>query len=102
MMKWQAQNLQGPTAELKCQRRHSINIIDIGRPRALWHSIKIGAFEKTGISHLKCGMPEITGLRGPRHGGIHNIPKESARSTGWVPVSYTHLRAHETDSYLVC
>src|SRR5665647_3984900 len=20
----------------------------------------------------------------------------------WVPVSYTHLRAHETDSYLVC
>src|SRR5665647_2921592 len=21
---------------------------------------------------------------------------------GYVPVSYTHLRAHETDSYLVC
>src|SRR5664279_5801394 len=26
-----------------------------------------------------------------------------SRSWGWtVPVSYTHLRAHETDSYLVC
>src|SRR5664279_352818 len=24
------------------------------------------------------------------------------RSVGKVPVSYTHLRAHETDSYLVC
>src|SRR5665647_1848885 len=23
-------------------------------------------------------------------------------STGYAPVSYTHLRAHETDSYLVC
>src|SRR5664279_5942647 len=26
----------------------------------------------------------------------------SIRSTGGAPVSYTHLRAHETDSYLVC
>src|SRR5680860_1708010 len=23
-------------------------------------------------------------------------------TSGYVPVSYTHLRAHETDSYLVC
>src|SRR5664279_5928084 len=27
---------------------------------------------------------------------------ESSRSWRHVPVSYTHLRAHETDSYLVC
>ena len=25
-----------------------------------------------------------------------------AMAEGEVPVSYTHLRAHETDSYLVC
>src|SRR5664279_286139 len=27
---------------------------------------------------------------------------ESSRVHGRIPVSYTHLRAHETDSYLVC
>src|SRR5680860_622983 len=25
-----------------------------------------------------------------------------ALNLGWIAVSYTHLRAHETDSYLVC
>src|SRR5665647_1395145 len=33
---------------------------------------------------------------GPRPG------KPPALRTGQTPVSYTHLRAHETDSYLVC
>src|SRR5680860_1751247 len=45
---------------------------------------------------------------------VHGIPvfntvKEIVREQGeidfsvvFVPVSYTHLRAHETDSYLVC
>src|SRR5665647_3830646 len=28
--------------------------------------------------------------------------KVVAQRKGWIPVSYTHLRAHETDSYLVC
>ena len=30
------------------------------------------------------------------------ILKESEKKDLFVPVSYTHLRAHETDSYLVC
>ena len=30
------------------------------------------------------------------------IPKRVKARTLYIPVSYTHLRAHETDSYLVC
>lgn len=93
IMDWERENLQGPTAELECQRYHGIDIIDISRPRALWHSIKIGAFEKPGIAHLKCRMPEIPGLRGPRYGGIQHITKESARSTGRVLQTAAHKRA---------
>src|SRR5680860_765400 len=38
---------------------------------------------------------------------IVNIPEAFPKSFSevyrvWAPVSYTHLRAHETDSYLVC
>src|SRR5680860_1788677 len=34
---------------------------------------------------------------------IQRFPKEDLIHIQWsVPVSYTHLRAHETDSYLVC
>ena len=32
---------------------------------------------------------------------VQNYEKEEFIA-GWGPVSYTHLRAHETDSYLVC
>src|SRR5664279_5879943 len=31
-----------------------------------------------------------------------SVPPTSERSSASIPVSYTHLRAHETDSYLVC
>ena len=31
-----------------------------------------------------------------------NIVRATAANGGIRPVSYTHLRAHETDSYLVC
>src|SRR5665647_3567161 len=33
----------------------------------------------------------------------HPVPDAAGRAAaGRIPVSYTHLRAHETDSYLVC
>src|SRR5665647_3797648 len=32
----------------------------------------------------------------------HNSPRTSSTHRYSTPVSYTHLRAHETDSYLVC
>src|SRR5665647_322305 len=34
--------------------------------------------------------------------GIKMFKKNCERSNGTWSVSYTHLRAHETDSYLVC
>ena len=33
---------------------------------------------------------------------ISNIENDRVKMNLRVPVSYTHLRAHETDSYLVC
>src|SRR5680860_684137 len=30
------------------------------------------------------------------------LPTRPPAFGSWLPVSYTHLRAHETDSYLVC
>src|SRR5665647_3379595 len=36
-------------------------------------------------------------LSGKKGSGAHN-----SRVANKTPVSYTHLRAHETDSYLVC
>ena len=33
---------------------------------------------------------------------LDRIKKYEKDIQAWVPVSYTHLRAHETDSYLVC
>src|SRR5664279_1583698 len=32
----------------------------------------------------------------------NNATAADLTSTWWIAVSYTHLRAHETDSYLVC
>src|SRR5665647_3838763 len=45
------------------------------------------------LSNLKKGEKVITG------GGIYG---QITGLTDTVAVSYTHLRAHETDSYLVC
>src|SRR5680860_344063 len=33
---------------------------------------------------------------------VENILPRAIVATGFASVSYTHLRAHETDSYLVC
>ena len=46
-------------------------------------------------AHL-CGMLEF-----PNLDASATLSKEPTRSQ-LGPVSYTHLRAHETDSYLVC
>src|SRR5664279_5999964 len=53
----------------------------------------------TGIvsDHLK---DQFTDLLGDPAATAHWIPHFAEH--GPVPVSYTHLRAHETDSYLVC
>eukprot|EP00961_Rhodomonas_salina_P161623 2176596-Rhodomonas_salina.2 len=37
-------------------------------------------------------------VQGVREGGVGKSDGESDR--GWVPVSYTHLRAHETEADL--
>src|SRR5665647_934334 len=45
-----------------------------------------------GLRHLWCR----------RHHGLVGAPEDARLIGDAKPVSYTHLRAHETDSYLVC
>src|SRR5665647_3953200 len=55
------------------------------------------------IGRLKAKLARLKGQRETKgsHKGTGYAPKKSGDAT-CVPVSYTHLRAHETDSYLVC
>src|SRR5680860_1292511 len=47
-------------------------------------------------SHAALGGPGEAGITGQ---GAHSLHRDRGQGD---PVSYTHLRAHETDSYLVC
>lgn len=85
--------MSGQIEALECQRSHSIDIIHIGPTRALWDSIKIGAFEKTGKSHLKYRMSKITSLRSPIDRRIEQIAEKSTRSTSRVLQTVAHKRA---------
>src|SRR5680860_1700773 len=53
-------------------------------------------------AHTNTATPTL-----PSHAAqAHHCPETGRESVpppqGSIPVSYTHLRAHETDSYLVC
>ena len=53
-------------------------------------------------------LDELTKSQTAERKGINNNPNPKqidnikALAVNILPVSYTHLRAHETDSYLVC
>src|SRR5665647_1724546 len=51
--------------------------------------------EQVGINPERLRLEWISGSEGMRYAEVMN-------DFGKKPVSYTHLRAHETDSYLVC
>src|SRR5665647_2392718 len=63
---------------------------------------------RSGIRYLSKTVIVTTGtfMRGLIHIGLNNYPGGRAGDQPSIglsdPVSYTHLRAHETDSYLVC
>src|SRR5664279_5836967 len=48
------------------------------------------------------GQPVVIENRAGAGGTIGAAVVAAAPSDGYTSVSYTHLRAHETDSYLVC
>src|SRR5665647_2409348 len=59
----------------------------------------------TSIISLGIGSPD----QAPSENTVRRLIDESTKATSHgyqsyigIPVSYTHLRAHETDSYLVC
>src|SRR5680860_36347 len=47
-------------------------------------------------------LPAVTGPAGKGLLGAIRAGMAEVQGAGYSPVSYTHLRAHETDSYLVC
>src|SRR5664279_6342207 len=69
---------------------------------------------RPGAAAVGCRPDSLGGSRtagapagkGGSHAAVRTFHNSSARRVGnaiiSVPVSYTHLRAHETDSYLVC
>src|SRR5664279_545275 len=79
---------------------------------------KVAAFKARGACNAVLSLSEAEGRQGvvTHSSGNHGAALAwAARSRGipaWIvmpsnaarvkPVSYTHLRAHETDSYLVC
>src|SRR5665647_321758 len=77
------------------------------------------AYDMVHSGYSALGAPSFYVARGPRQGSrpwgcsstkpkavVHTSPAPTVAPvnplTGLGPVSYTHLRAHETDSYLVC
>src|SRR5664279_3449112 len=61
----------------------------------LLERVKFCAIYTTNLDEFY--MVRVAGLRDQIDAGVEN-PSQDGR----IPVSYTHLRAHETDSYLVC
>src|SRR5680860_174125 len=51
--------------------------------------------------HL-CAALALAGLWLPALLALASSGRLGLEATAWLAVSYTHLRAHETDSYLVC
>src|SRR5680860_644057 len=67
--------------------------------------LEIDKFPAEPFSHggSRGEVTEVTAhLRSLRIGGLDLDVHQSIKAFGPEAVSYTHLRAHETDSYLVC
>src|SRR5680860_1842415 len=80
------------------QEVEAVEAFDGREPRRLDAPLDRAAL---AINHLHLGQPhQVTGMvdafSRTQPGDLVVLPQERR------PVSYTHLRAHETDSYLVC
>src|SRR5680860_1530732 len=83
--------------------------VGVAKPKAQGQAI-ISTATKASMAKVKFGLgpkrnqTEKVTTAAPNTAGT-NIPATRSASP-WMgafePVSYTHLRAHETDSYLVC
>src|SRR5665647_573565 len=84
---------RGPAGSHEGPRRHDDRRPAGARGRLAW--------ARTDVSHLTLDpRPRRGSARRPHEQGRQHHGTDRAHSPG--AVSYTHLRAHETDSYLVC
>src|SRR5680860_982431 len=67
------------------------------------HQINVASTGGTALESVKQHSPSVVILdvKLPDMDGLLVLEKMTKAVPG-LPVSYTHLRAHETDSYLVC
>src|SRR5664279_1175686 len=95
---------------LSAQSYWSLNIPYTVVEEAIEHSLNFGLYEKEkqiGFARIITDFSTVAYL-----GDVYVLPEYRERGLSkWLmqtimdypePVSYTHLRAHETDSYLVC
>src|SRR5680860_1920269 len=83
--------------------RSLFRITNAGLAKRVVSAHEQGSIERLRPSPPPHGVAGAGPLRSTRHG--HSHPGRTAAVLHWrrpYPVSYTHLRAHETDSYLVC
>src|SRR5680860_981073 len=79
-------------------------VIDPGsqiRPRSLRARSTIMTFSARSLALVARDAPAVAGAV-PLMGRVSTSPSCHRRKHSGEAVSYTHLRAHETDSYLVC
>src|SRR5665647_1832796 len=57
----------------------------------------MAAVTSEGVNPRAASFAGLSHMRIPK-----SSPRDNISPTPFTPVSYTHLRAHETDSYLVC
>src|SRR5664279_6251299 len=74
------------------------------RPSTDLDSMNLLALHLLRADHLVQPEDEDTGrVHIRKHGGVPRVLLiDMGQTIQMRPVSYTHLRAHETDSYLVC
>src|SRR5664279_1340792 len=94
--------------------RHGLRAVELAGLQ--WDQVEFGRSARLHVRRAKGGTPSVHPIHGDELRMLTVLRREypesayvftTERSTPFTPdairpVSYTHLRAHETDSYLVC
>src|SRR5678816_1408776 len=80
---------------------------DIGSQHGAYQLIGGSLIQRSGLSvpppgHDCAGCGKYASVAHRSNAGDGRQPIESMTTVGPMPVSYTHLRAHETPEHLVC
>src|SRR5665647_1923781 len=89
-------SMPGVVQEIKDHIKSGAIVSDVGSVKS-WVMQLLAQEIPAGV-HIIGGHP----MAGSEKSGLRGADKFLLQNAAYIPVSYTHLRAHETDSYLVC